>query len=49
MEFSRYLNEALRRRRQRERLEQLERELTEEFGPIPEEVRARGGVRNGPS
>jgi len=36
--FSAYLNEALTRRRQRERLEQLERELTEEFGPIPEEV-----------
>jgi len=37
--FSAYLNEALTRRRQRERLEQLERELTEEFGPIPEEIR----------
>jgi hypothetical protein len=37
--FSRYLNEALIRRRQRDRLEQLERDLTEEFGPIPDEVR----------
>lgn len=36
--FSSYLNEAIRRRRQRERLEQLERDLTEEFGPIPEEA-----------
>ncbi len=37
--FSRYLNEALARRRQRERLEQLERELADEFGPIPDEAR----------
>jgi Arc/MetJ-type ribon-helix-helix transcriptional regulator len=37
-EFSRYLNEALLLRLQRARLEQLERELTEEFGPIPAEV-----------
>jgi hypothetical protein len=37
--FSAYLNETLHRRRQRERLAQLERELTEEFGPIPEEAR----------
>ncbi len=37
--FSSYLNEAIRRRRQRERLEQLERELTEEFGPISEEAK----------
>ena len=37
--FSRYLNEALARRRQRERLEQLERDLTEEFGPISDEAR----------
>lgn len=37
--FSRYVNEALALRRQRERLEQLERELADEFGPIPEEVR----------
>jgi hypothetical protein len=37
--FSAYLNDALVRRRQRERFAQLERELTEEFGPVPEEVR----------
>jgi Arc/MetJ-type ribon-helix-helix transcriptional regulator len=36
--FSSYLNESIRRRRQHERLRQLERELTEEFGPIPDEV-----------
>ena len=36
--FSAYLNEVLRRERQRERLQRLERELTEEYGPIPEEV-----------
>ncbi len=36
--FSAYLNETLARRRQRERLEQLERDLAEEFGPIPEEA-----------
>jgi hypothetical protein len=38
-EFSRYLNEALSRRLQHSRLEQLERELTEEFGPISDEAR----------
>lgn len=37
-EFSAYLNEALALRLQRARFEQLERELSEEFGPIPEEV-----------
>jgi hypothetical protein len=37
--FSSYLNEALIRRRQRDRLEQLERELTEEFGPIPDDAK----------
>ena len=37
--FSAYLNETIRRRRQRERLEQLERELAEEFGPISDEDR----------
>lgn len=37
--FSAYLNDALVRRRQRERFAELERELTEEFGPIPDEVR----------
>ena len=36
--FSAYLNEVLRRERQRERLRQLERELAEEYGPIPDEV-----------
>ena len=36
--FSSYLNEVLRRERQRERLEHLERALTEEYGPIPDEV-----------
>ncbi len=40
-EFSRYLNEALMLRLQHERLRQLERELTEEFGPIPDDVRAQ--------
>ncbi len=39
--FSSYLNETLVLRRQRERLQQLERELTQEFGPIPDEVRER--------
>lgn len=37
--FSAYLNESIRRRRQHERLRQLERELAAEFGPIPDEVR----------
>lgn len=37
--FSAYLNDALRRRRQRERFLALERELAEEFGPISDEVR----------
>ena len=37
--FSAYLNEAVRRHRQRERLIQLEDDLTEEFGPIPDEAR----------
>jgi len=37
--FSAYLNDALTRRRQRERFAELERELTEEFWPIPDEVR----------
>jgi len=36
--FSAYLNEVLRRERQRERLQELERELTDEYGPIPDEV-----------
>lgn len=42
--FSAYLNESIRRRRQHERLRQLERELGEEFGPIPDDVRLQ--VRN---
>jgi hypothetical protein len=37
--FSAYLNDALTRRRQRERFAELERELAKEFGPIPDEVR----------
>ncbi len=37
--FSSYVNETLALRRQRERLEQLERDLTQEFGPIPDEAR----------
>jgi hypothetical protein len=36
--FSAYLNDALARRRQRERFTESERELAEEFGPIPDEV-----------
>jgi len=40
-EFSRYVNETLALRRQRDRFEQFEHELTEEFGPIPEEARRR--------
>jgi Arc/MetJ-type ribon-helix-helix transcriptional regulator len=36
--FSNYLNAALRLHRQHERLRLLERELTEELGPIPDEV-----------
>lgn len=42
--FSAYLNDALIRRRQRERFQKLERELTDEFGPIPDEVRAQASV-----
>lgn len=37
-EFSRYLNDALALRLQRARFEGLERELTEEFGPITKEA-----------
>lgn len=37
--FSAYLNESIKRRRQHERLRRLERELTEEYGPIPDDVR----------
>ena len=39
--FSRFLNESLAMRLQWARLEDLERELTDEFGPIPEESRQR--------
>jgi hypothetical protein len=37
--FSAYLNDSVRRRRQYERLRRLLRELDDEFGPVPEEVR----------
>ncbi len=37
--FSAYLNEALRQRRQRERLTRLLDDLAEEHGPIPEEAK----------
>jgi len=37
--FSAYLNDALTRRRQRERFLALERELAAEYGPIPDQVR----------
>ena len=37
--FSAYLNESLVRRRQYERLRQYLRELDEEFGPVPDDVR----------
>ena len=36
--FSRYLDEALARQLQFDRLDDLEQQLTEEFGPIPAEV-----------
>lgn len=39
--FSRFLDESLAMRLQWARLEDLERDLTEEFGPIPEESRRR--------
>ena len=39
--FSRFLDESLAMRLQWARLEDLERDLTEEFGPIPEEARRR--------
>ena len=39
--FSRFLDESLAMRLQWARLEDLERELTEEFGPIGEESRRR--------
>ena len=46
--FSRYLNEALAMRLQRARLEDLERELAAEFGPISEESRRRIGALEWP-
>jgi hypothetical protein len=39
--FSRYLDEALRRQLQFDRLADLEAELTAEFGPIPAEVQRK--------
>jgi hypothetical protein len=39
--FSRFLDESLAMRLQWARLEDLERDLEEEFGPIPEESRRR--------
>ena len=39
--FSRFLNESLAMRLQWARLEDLEQELSDEFGPIPEESRRR--------
>lgn len=39
--FSRFLNESLAMRLQWERLEDLEADLAQEFGPIPEESRRR--------
>jgi len=37
--FSAYLNDTIKRRRQHERLRGLLKELDEEFGPVPDEVR----------
>jgi hypothetical protein len=37
--FSRFLNESLAMRLQRVRLEKLLDEMTEEFGPVPDEAR----------
>ena len=37
-EFSRFVNETLELHLQRRRMEQLERELEKEYGPIPDEV-----------
>jgi hypothetical protein len=47
--FSGYLNEALALRLQHARLEQLEREFSEEFGPIPEEVQGEMDSRDWPT
>ncbi len=46
--FSAYLNEALRRQRQRERLERLLEDLAEQYGPIPEEARRWAASLDGP-
>jgi hypothetical protein len=40
-QLSRYLDEALALRLQHDRLAELEDELTDEFGPIPDETRKR--------
>lgn len=40
-QFSRYLDEALELRLQKDRLADLEAELAAEFGPIPDESRKR--------
>ena len=37
--FSAYLNDSVKRRRQHERLRRYLRELDEEFGPVPDDVR----------
>lgn len=39
--FSAYLNDTIKRRRQHERLRGLLKELDEEFGPVPDEVRTQ--------
>ena len=39
--LSRYLDEALARQLQFDRLSDLEEELTAQYGPIPDDVRAR--------
>ena len=37
--FSAYLNDSIKRRRQHDRLRRLLRELDEEYGPVPDEIR----------
>ena len=46
--FSRFLDESLAMRLQWARLEDLERELANEFGPIPEESRRQVGAMEWP-
>jgi hypothetical protein len=46
--FSRFLDESLAMRLQWARLEDLERELTDEFGPVPEGSRTRIGAMDWP-